>query len=140
MSEVIFPEGSQLSVYPVAEGSEAIVVAGFDSIGGTIGSEGKLNADTVLSDLQVQYGKSALKDAGERELLGRWDATDAGQIELKAAEKDGKQRKFELRVGTSGPAWDFEAVIGSFVMAELEPEKGLRFKAKMGINKDDGVA
>ncbi|EGI72921.1 hypothetical protein PH505_bb00690 [Pseudoalteromonas distincta] len=140
MSSILFPEGSQLSVFPIADGSEPIVTAGFDSIGGTIGSEGKLNADTVLSDLQAQYGKSDFKDAGERELLGRWDATDAGQIELKAAAADGKQRKFKLRVGTSGPTWDFEAVIGSFVMGELEPEKGLRFKAKMGINKDDGVA
>jgi len=25
-------------------------------------------------------------------------------------------------------------------MGELEPEKGLRFQAKLGINKDDGVA
>lgn len=140
MSSILFPEGSQLSVFPIADGSDPVVIAGFDSIGGTIGSEGKLNADTVLSDLQAQYGKSDFKDAGERELLGRWDATDAGQIELKAAEADGKQRKFQLRVGTSGPKWDFEAVIGSFVMGELEAEKALRFKAKMGINKDDGVA
>jgi len=140
MSSLLFPEGSQLSVFPIADGSDAIVIAGFDSIGGTIGSEGKLNADTVLSDLQAQYGKSDFKDAGERVLLGRWNATDPGQVELKAADADGKERKFLLRVGTKGPEWSFTGVIGSFVMGELEPEKGLRFQAKLGINKDDGVA
>ena len=141
MSDTVkFPEGSQLSVFPVADGADAIIVAGFDSAGGTIGSEGKLNTDTVLSDLQVQYGKSAKKDAGERELTGRWNAADPGQVELKAADTDGKERKFELRVGTDGPVWTFRAVIGSFVMAELEAENGLRFKAKMGINKDEGLA
>ena len=116
MSDTVkFPEGSQLSVVKTGDAGETVVVKGFDSIGGTIGSEGKLNTDTVLSDLQVQYGKSALKDAGERELIGRWLADDEGQLELNAAAEDG-------------------------VMAELEAEKGLRFKAKMGINKDDGVA
>lgn len=140
MSEVMFPEGSQLSVTKTGDGGETIVVKGFDSIGGTIGSEGKLNADTVLSDLQVQYGKSAQKDAGERELIGRWDSTDPGQQELAAADEDGKEREFKLRVGKNGPVWTFRAVIGSFVMAELEAESGLRFKAKMGINSDEGLA
>lgn len=140
MSEVMFPEGSQLSVTKAGAEGETIVVAGFDSIGGTIGSEGKLNPDTVLSDLQTQYGKSAQKDAGERELLGRWQPTDAGQIELKAADTDGKEREFKLRVGTNGPTWTFRAVIGSFVMGELEAETGLRFKAKLGINSDQGLA
>lgn len=140
MSEVMFPEGSQLSVTKTGDGGETIVVKGFDSIGGTIGSEGKLNTDTVLSDLQVQYGKSALKDAGERELTGRWLADDPGQIELKAAEADGKEREFKLRVGTDGPTWTFKAVLASFVMNELEAETGLRFKAKMGINSDEGLS
>jgi len=32
-------------------------------------------------------------------------------------------------------------VLGVFgLWGELEPEKGLRFQAKLGINKDDGVA
>tara|TARA_B110000211_G_C14000287_1_gene518151 strand:+ start:456 stop:881 length:426 start_codon:yes stop_codon:yes gene_type:complete len=137
---VKFPEGSQLSVTKTGEAGETNVVKGFDSIGGTIGSEGKLNTDTVLSDLQVQYGKSALKDAGERELTGRWYATDAGQLELKAAADDGLEREFKLRVGTDGPTWTFKAVLASFVMNELEAESGLRFKAKMGINSDEGLA
>lgn len=141
MSETVkFPEGSQLSVTQTGDGGETIVVKGFDSIGGTIGSEGKLNTDTVLSDLQVQYGKSALKDAGERELTGRWYATDVGQLELKAAAEDGIEREFKLRVGTDGPTWTFKAVLASFVMNELEAESGLRFKAKMGINSDEGLA
>ena len=141
MSDTVkFPEGSQLSVTKTGEAGETIVVKGFDSIGGTIGSEGKLNTDTVLSDLQVQYGKSALKDAGERELTGRWYATDAGQLELKAAADDGLEREFKLRVGTDGPTWTFKAVLASFVMNELEAESGLRFKAKMGINSDEGLA
>lgn len=141
MSDTVkFPEGSQLSVVKTGDAGETVVVKGFDSIGGTIGSEGKLNTDTVLSDLQVQYGKSALKDAGERELIGRWLADDEGQLELNAAAEDGVEREFKLRVGTNGPTWTFKAVLASFVMAELEAEKGLRFKAKMGINKDDGVA
>ena len=141
MSDTVkFPEGSQLSVVKTGDAGETVVVKGFDSIGGTIGSEGKLNTDTVLSDLQVQYGKSALKDAGERELIGRWLADDEGQLELNAAAEDGVEREFKLRIGTNGPTWTFKAVLASFVMAELEAEKGLRFKAKMGINKDDGVA
>ena len=141
MSDTVkFPEGSQLSVVKTGDAGETVVVKGFDSIGGTIGSEGKLNTDTVLSDLQVQYGKSALKDAGERELIGRWLADDEGQLELNAAAEDGVEREFKLRIGTNGPTWTFKAVLASFVMAELEADKGLRFKAKMGINKDDGVA
>jgi len=141
MSDTVkFPEGSQLSVVKTGDAGETIVVKGFDSIGGTIGSEGKLNTDTVLSDLQVQYGKSALKDAGERELIGRWLADDAGQVELNAAAEDGVEREFKLRVGTDGPTWTFKAVLASFVMAELEAESGLRFKAKMGINSDNGLA
>ena len=141
MSDTVkFPEGSQLSVVKTGDAGETVVVKGFDSIGGTIGSEGKLNTDTVLSDLQVQYGKSALKDAGERELIGRWLADDEGQLELNAAAEDGVEREFKLRVGTNGPTWTFKAVLASFVMAELEAENGLRFKAKMGINSDNGLA
>ena len=138
--QVQFPEGSQLSVVKKGEPETTLVVGGFDSIGGTIGSEGKLNTDTVLSDLQVQYGKSALKDAGERELLGRWQPSDVGQVELAAAAEDGIERTFKLRVGTNGQVWTFKAVLASFVMAELEAESGLRFKAKMGINSDEGLA
>lgn len=142
--QVKFPEGSQLSVIPPGGTTESpaapIVVKGFDSVGGTIGTEGTLNADTVLSDLQVQYGKSDVKDGGERELLGRWHITDEGQIELSKAAEDGIEREFKLRIGKAGPVWSFTAVLGSFVMADLEPGKGLRFKAKMGINSDGGIA
>ncbi|MFK3873108.1 hypothetical protein [Pseudoalteromonas rhizosphaerae] len=137
---VKFPEGSQLSIVPVGEGAEPIVVKGFDSAGGTIGTEGQLNTDTVLSDEQVQYGKSELKDSGEREVTGRWYATDPGQIEMKAASDDGIEREFKIRIGKAGQVWTFRAVLGSFVMAELEAGKGLRFKAKMGINSDEGIA
>lgn len=138
MSEVMFPEGSQLKVKPTGVG-EAITVTGFDSVGGTIGSEGKLNTDTVLSDLEVQYGKSAVKDGGERELTGRWIKTDPGQVELSVAAGDGLPREMTLRVGLDGPVWTFTAVFASFVMAELEAETGLRFKAKLGINNDGGL-
>lgn len=138
MSEVMFPEGSQLKVKPTGAG-EAIIVTGFDSVGGTIGSEGKLNTDTVLSDLEVQYGKSAVKDGGERELTGRWIKTDPGQVELGVAADDGLPREMTLRVGIDGPVWTFTAVFASFVMGELEADKGLRFKAKLGINNDGGL-
>lgn len=138
--QVQFPEGSQLSIVPVGEAATPIVVKGFDSAGGTIGTENALNADTVLSDEQTQYGKSEQKDSGEREVLGRWYANDAGQVEMKAAADDGIEREFKLRIGKAGPVWTFRAVLASFVMAELEAGKGLRFKAKMGINSDEGIA
>lgn len=138
--QVKFPEGSQLSIVPVGEAATPLVVKGFDSAGGTIGTEGQLNTDTVLSDDQVQYGKSELKDSGEREVTGRWHATDPGQVEMTAAAADGIEREFQIRVGKAGPVWTFRAVLGSFVMAELEAGNGLRFKAKMGINSDEGIA
>jgi len=140
MTDIKFPDGSQLSITPLADGATPLVIKGFDSVGGTIGSEGELIDDTVLSDEQAKWGASDFKNGGERELLGRWHSDDEGQTELKQAATDKKEREFKLRVGKTGPTWTFKAVVASVVMADLEKGSGLRFKAKIGVNEDGGLA
>lgn len=140
---MIFPEGTTLSISTENKEGEKKPIAGFHDLGGDIGFDGLLNSSQVLSDVTKQYGKSKRQDGGERDMSGRYEIGDEGQIELKKAASDGKQRSLELTLPADENGvvtkWEFEAVFASWKLAKPEETNAMMWVVKAGLNVDGGI-
>lgn len=136
----MLPDGTKLLIADAAgAGANMVEVTGFDDIG-DIGLDTTLIDTSVLSDAGQKFEAQARKEGGERDLICRHEADDAGQGHIKTACNNKEHRKCEVKLPGQTTGWQFTALFGGYKLSKPEAGKAMQLVAKIAIESEETAA
>lgn len=136
----MLPDGTKFLIAD-AEGAGAnmVEVTGFDDIG-DIGLDTVMIDITTLSDADQKFLAQSRKEGGERDLICRHEADDAGQGHVKSACNNKERRLCEVKLPGQTTGWQFTALFGGYKLGKPEAGKAMQLVAKIAIESEQAAA